>query len=242
MLRRRFLATIVSTVAPQMPSWAPRPPPGMARLTEYRKFLRAGYSLRELVAAYVRLQVVSWWWTRLKYPLRKRGARVCIDCTVEIAGTPYIEIGDDSWVQRGAWLVVPLIEMPALEPRAYLRLGNRVQVGRHVMIGANHSVELEDDVLVGPRVTIVDYTHRYDDWTRPIRDQGLTQGGFVKIGRGAFIAAGAAILGHRGLTIGEHAVVGANSVVTQDVPPYCVAVGNPARIVKRLEVSGAVSG
>jgi len=207
----------------------------MSQLDNYPQFLRAGYSLRELVAAFIRLKVLSAAWTRLKYPLRRRGARVCIDLTVDIAGAKYIEIEDDSWVQRHAWLVVPLIAIPSVENRAYLSIGKRVQLGRNTFIGAANSIRVDDDVLTAPGVTITDHNHRFEDPTRLIKEQGVTEGGFVKIGRGCLIGAGAVILGHHGLTIGEHVVIGANAVVTTDVPPRCVVAGNPARIVRRLD-------
>lgn len=199
----------------------------------YFTFLRAGYSIRELGFAFVRLKMISWLWTRLKYPLRFRGARVCIDYTVDIAGSHFIEVGDDSWVQRHAWLTVPLVSMHSVEDRAYLSIGKRVHIGRNSFIAASNRIELADDVLIGPYVTIVDHTHRYLDQDQPIREQGITQEGFVKIGAGAWIGAGATVLGHKGLSIGENAVVAAHAVLTKDLPPHCVAIGNPAQIMKR---------
>ena len=199
----------------------------------YLTFLRAGYSLRELGFAFIRLKIISWLWTRLKYSLRQRGARVCIDHTVDIAGARFIEIGDDSWVQRHAWLTVPLISMHCVEDKAYLSIGKRVHIGRNSFIAASNRIELGDDVLLGPYVTIVDHTHRYFDHEHPIREQGITQEGFVKIGAGAWIGAGATVLGHRGVSIGENAVVAAHAVLTKDLPAHHIAVGNPAQIRKK---------
>ena len=205
----------------------------MSSPNNYSAFLGSGYSVRELGFAFIRLKVFSWLWTRLKYPLRQRGAGVCIDYTVDIAGVRFIEIGDESWVQRHAWLTVPLVGMHAAEDRAYLSIGKRVHIGRNSFIAASNRIELADDVLLGPHVTIVDHTHRYSDRERTIREQGITQEGFVKIGPGAWIGAGAIVLGHRGVSIGENAVVAAHTVLTKDLPAYCMAIGNPARIIKR---------
>lgn len=205
----------------------------MLESKSYLSFLRAGYGIRELGFAFVRLKVISWVWTLLKYPLRRRGARVCIDYSVDIAGARFIEIGDDSWVQRNTWLTVPLIEMEHIEDKAYLAIGKRVQIGRNCFIAASNSVSLADDVLLGPYVTIVDHTHRYADRSCPINAQGITQEGFVTVGAGAWIGAGATVLGHRGVSIGENAVVAAHAVLTKDLPANCIAVGNPARILER---------
>jgi acetyltransferase-like isoleucine patch superfamily enzyme len=199
----------------------------------YSRFLGAGYSVRELGFAFIRLKLFSWLWTRLKYPLRRRGARVCIDYTVDIAGARFIEIGDESWIQRHTWLTVPLIDMHSVEDRVYLSIGKRVQIGRNSFIGASNCINLSDDVLLGPYVTIVDHTHRYSNYNLPIKEQGITQEGFVKIGAGAWIGAGAMVLGHRGVTIGENAVVAAHAVLTENLPAQCIAVGNPARITKK---------
>ena len=197
---------------------------------DYKAFLRAGYSIPELGFAFVRLKIVSLLWTRLKYPLRRRGARVCIDYTVDIAGARFVEIGEDSWIQRNAWLTVPLIDMKPAEDRAYLSIGKRVQIGRNCFLGASNRINLSDDVLIGPYVSIVDHSHRYADPARPIKEQGISQEGSVTVGKGAWIGAGAVILGHRGISIGENSVVAAHAVLTKDLPARSIAVGNPARI------------
>ncbi|MFA7342856.1 MAG: DapH/DapD/GlmU-related protein [Terrimicrobiaceae bacterium] len=199
---------------------------------DYKAFLRADYSLPELGFAFVRLKIVSWLWTRLKYPLRRRGARACIDYTVDIAGARFIEIGEDTWIQRHTWLTVPLIDMRRTEDRAYLSIGKRVQIGRNCFIGASNRVILSDDVLLGPHVTIVDHSHRYADPAQPVKEQGITQEGSITVGAGAWIGAGAIILGQRGLSIGENAVVAAHAVLTKDLPARCLAVGHPARITE----------
>lgn len=209
----------------------------MSQLDHYADFIRAGYTLQELVPAFIRLKILSPIWTRVKYPLRRRGARVCIDWTADLSGVRHIEIDDDSWVQRDVWLTVPLIAIPHVEDRVYLSLGKRVHVGRNAFIGAAHSIRVDDDVLMGPGVTITDHNHRFDDPTRLINQQGVTEGGFVHVGRGCFIGAGAVIVGHRGLTIGDHAVIGANAVVTKDVPPYGVVAGNPAQLIGRRDAT-----
>lgn len=199
---------------------------------DYKAFLRAGYSVPELGFAFVRLKIVSLVWTHLKYSLRRRGARVCIDYTVDIAGSRFVEIGEDSWIQRHTWLTVPLIDMCPAEDRAYLSIGKRVQIGRNCFIGASKRVVLSDDVLLGPYVTIVDHSHRYADPARPVKEQGITQEGSVTVGAGAWIGAGAIILGQRGLSVGENSVVAAHAVLTKDLPPRCLAAGNPARITE----------
>jgi acetyltransferase-like isoleucine patch superfamily enzyme len=73
--------------------------------------------------------------------------------------------------------------------------------------------------------------HNFGDLSRPVIEQGISGRG-ITIEDGAWIGAGAAVLD--GVRIGSGAVIGANAVVTHDVPPHSVAVGSPARVVKDL--------
>ncbi len=78
--------------------------------------------------------------------------------------------------------------------------------------------------------------HIFQDPSRPVREQGIVARG-IRIGDGAWIGAGAIVLD--GVTVGEGAVVGAGAVVTRDIPPYAVAVGVPARVVRQREMPPA---
>lgn len=89
-------------------------------------------------------------------------------------------------------------------------------------------------MLTGKWVTIVDNDHGLTDRTtldQPPLERELVSKGEIKIGDNVWIGDKATILS--GVTIGENSVIAANSVVTRDVPSYCVAAGNPCRVVKR---------
>jgi galactoside O-acetyltransferase len=122
-----------------------------------------------------------------------------------------------------------------------------VTVGDRTYIGASHivchtKVALGDDVMISWGVTIVDHdSHalnaaaRRDDvllWAQGRKSWAGVKISPVNIGSRAWIGFGATIL--KGVTVGEGAVIGAKSVVTRDVPPYCVVAGNPARVVREL--------
>jgi maltose O-acetyltransferase len=110
----------------------------------------------------------------------------------------------------------------------------RIQLGSHVMIGPQCTFGALSPIRIGDRV-------RFSKGVT-VETAGLDFSGGVPpyphnskpitIERGAWIGARSLILG--GVTIGEYAVIGAGSVVTKDVPAHAVAVGNPARVVKRL--------
>jgi len=110
-----------------------------------------------------------------------------------------------------------------------VRIGDRVVFGRRVTIDAYLDVEIGDDCLIADSVLVTDFDHIFDDAARPIRTQGISKSR-VAIGPDCWIGAGAAIL--RGSTVGEGSVIGAQAVVKGDIPPYSVAVGSPARVIR----------
>lgn len=212
----------------------------MARLNDYGRFLRAGYTLRELAGNGFRLLVWSRWTSFLKHSFARRGSGVVVDYTATVQGSRFIEIGAGSWVQRHAWLTVPLVELPERPKGPTLRIGERVQIGPRTTLSAVREVVVEDDVLFGMNVYVSDHVHAFRDPRTPIKDQGLPPAGRVRIGRGAWIGANAVIVADgKDLEIGANAVVAANSTVTRSIPARSVAAGAPARVVDRWdEVSG----
>jgi acetyltransferase-like isoleucine patch superfamily enzyme len=103
-------------------------------------------------------------------------------------------------------------------------------IGRGSGIVGHFSIEIGNDVWTGHNVYITDQNHGYEDVTRPISQQSQPERA-VKIGDGSWLGYGSVVL--PGVTIGEHCVIGANSVVTHDVPSFSVAVGVPARVIKQ---------
>jgi acetyltransferase-like isoleucine patch superfamily enzyme len=109
-------------------------------------------------------------------------------------------------------------------------IGDRCLIGRGSGIVGHFSIEIGNDVWTGHNVYITDQNHGYEDVTRPISQQSQPERA-VKIGDGSWLGYGSVVL--PGVTIGEHCVIGANSVVTRDVPSFSVAVGVPARVIKK---------
>lgn len=111
-----------------------------------------------------------------------------------------------------------------------IRIGDRCLIGRGSGIVAHFSIDIGDDVWTGHHVYITDQNHGYEDVTIPISRQSQPEQA-VRIGNRSWIGHGSVIL--PGVTIGHHVVIGANSVVTRDIPDYSVAVGAPAKVVRR---------
>lgn len=138
-----------------------------------------------------------------------------------------------------------------------IRIGNGVFLGRNSILSCkNGDITLEDNVnigfncevfsaskvVLGKSTLVAAYTyfvgggHDYDDPTTSVLDQGRSSAG-IECGEGAWFGAGAKILD--GVAVGAHAIIGANSVVTRDVPEYAVAAGTPATVKRdRREPAG----
>jgi acetyltransferase-like isoleucine patch superfamily enzyme len=110
-----------------------------------------------------------------------------------------------------------------------LRLGDKCVVARGVSINCYLDVDIGECALIADDVYISDFDHRFDDLSVPIKDQGIAKAR-VRIGRDVWLGTKTTV--SRGVRIGEGTVVGANSVVTRDLPDFSVAVGAPARVVK----------
>jgi len=107
-------------------------------------------------------------------------------------------------------------------------IGNRSFIGMsNVIIGP---VEIGDNVIFAQHVVVSGLNHGYKNPDIPIKDQECSTKD-IKIGADSWIGANVVITA--GVTIGKHAVVAAGSVVTKSVPDYCIAAGNPARIMKQ---------
>lgn len=117
-----------------------------------------------------------------------------------------------------------------------LIIGKGADLGEYTHITATNKIVIGDNLLTGRWVTITDNSHGdtdYDSLQKPPLQRLVTSKGPVIIGNNVWIGDKATIL--PGVTIGDGVVVAANSVVTKNVPAYCVVAGNPARIIKRNE-------
>lgn len=113
-----------------------------------------------------------------------------------------------------------------------IRLCDRVSVQQNLHLTCANFIEIGKNTAIAANVTITDIHHPYEDISIPIENQALVVKEVV-IGEDCKIYNNVVIL--PGVHIGKHVSVGANSVVTQDLPDYCIAVGAPAKVVKRYD-------
>ena len=135
-------------------------------------------------------------------------------------------------LEVGAWtLLEPNVWITAPAP-AQVRIGFGCFLNHGVMIAAQHLVEIGDHCMLANGCFVSDTSHRFDDPGRPVPWQGFESKGPTRIGANSWL--GAHVVVTSGVTIGERCVIGANSVVTGDIPPWSVAVGAPARVVRQV--------
>lgn len=162
--------------------------------------------------------------------LRAAGQRIADDVSfgrrvqIDIDETARVDIGPGTKILQDSWLIA--------EAHDTLRIGESVFIGQHCTVSG--SVEIGDSTLIASFVSIIDAQHVMDDPTVPIARQGGRKNPIL-IGRDVWIGASSIVLG--GVTIGDHAVVGANSTVTRDVPPWAIVAGSPASIIRMREQS-----
>ncbi|OAB63855.1 hypothetical protein AY599_18605 [Leptolyngbya valderiana BDU 20041] len=139
-----------------------------------------------------------------------------------------IAIGANVTLFRGA-----RIEAVGAGQTPQVVLGERVSIQRDVHIGACQSVEILDGTVFGSGVYVTDHDHDYRDPKRGYFGTGELLAAPVRIGPKVWVGERAIIL--KGVTIGEGAIIGAGALVNRDVPPYCIAVGVPARVIRRFD-------
>ena len=123
-----------------------------------------------------------------------------------------------------------------IEPKPYtprIQIGNRVSATGGLQIASCHEVVVEDDVLFATNVHMTDAFHGYEHVDLAYKFQHLWKAGSIRIGRGSWVGQNVVIA--PGVSIGEMCIIGANSVVNKDVPPYSIALGAPAVPIKRWD-------
>jgi acetyltransferase-like isoleucine patch superfamily enzyme len=135
-----------------------------------------------------------------------------------------LRVGAGTLLEPGVWITAP---SPA---RIHIGAGTFLNMG--VMVAAMDLVEIGDHCMFANGCFITDADHRFDDPDRPITWQGFRSKGPTRVGDNVWCGTNVVITS--GVTVGERCVIGANSVVNRDLPPYSIAVGAPARVIKQI--------
>ena len=143
----------------------------------------------------------------------------------------YIHIGSGTMIGPHTTLSAGMMPGQQCLTDPVVRIGDRCLIGKGSGIVGHFSIDIGDDVWTGHHVYITDQNHGYEDVNLPISQQTQPERA-VSIGNGSWLGYGTVVL--PGATIGEHVTIGANSVVTGEIPSYCVAVGAPAKVIRRF--------
>ena len=178
-------------------------------------------------------------WIGAVRPFASFGAGVSIHRSCVLQNPRQIAIGDFVTLHPDVWLCAHESAGKASSPS--LIIDGSSLIGRRSHIFAKNRIHIEADVISAASVLIQDHGPAFDDPSIPIRYQGASEGGMIRIGRGTWIGQGAAVVCEEGeLTLGANCVVAANSVVTRSAPANSLLSGNPARIVKQFDPTRGV--
>jgi len=179
------------------------------------------------------LKKISGVWFRLllspyyKFRLAAFGNNSRIIKPTAIDGAKRIFIGNKVLISHYGWLAA----MPLTgDADCKLAIGDGTYIGRFAHIYATSKIEIGKKVLMADKVYISDNLHGYKNIQMPVIDQPIVQADQVSIGDGSWLGENVCIVG---ASVGKHCVIGANAVVTKSIPDHCIAVGAPAKIIKR---------
>lgn len=158
----------------------------------------------------------------------KTGGKFTVCNPLRVVEPSFIEIGNQVFIRDQIWLEAIVAD----EGTPSIRICDRVYIGDYAHINAVRRIRIGAGCVLANHVFITDHNHRFKNVTIPIRQQGVEWIGDVEIGEDTWIGEKVSVLGAR---IGKHCVIGANSVVVQDIPDYSIAVGSPARVIKKFD-------
>ncbi|GFE60325.1 DapH/DapD/GlmU-related protein [Geobacter sp. AOG2] len=161
---------------------------------------------------------------------KKYGANVTILKPSMITNPKYIEIGSNVLIREYSRIeAVDTYGNAKYTPE--LKIGDGTHIEQFFHVGSCECVEIGKNVLIAGRVYISDHNHNFKNIEEPIVNQGIEAGGKVVIGDNSWLGEGCVIL--PGVSIGKGAVIGSNAVVTKSIPPFSVAVGIPAKVIRQ---------
>jgi acetyltransferase-like isoleucine patch superfamily enzyme len=156
------------------------------------------------------------------------GARTRLSLPIQLVGAERITLGSRIYFGPGCWLLTH-------GPEGRLEVGDDTSIAGYCVLSAATNVRIGRSVLFARNVYIADHRHGFELDDTPIIDQPLANIRPVVVEDGAWLGQNVVLL--PGVTVGRGAVVGANSVIREDVPPRSVVAGAPGRVVRRLSGS-----
>lgn len=157
----------------------------------------------------------------------KIGCRSYIHSSVHLLGKDSIRVGNNTCVSEGTWLNVNHRQ----EGKVAIDIGSNCFIGKNNFFSSGDMILIGDYTLTTIGCKFIGSTHKIDDPEVPYLLSGTTSNDQIRIGVNCFLGAGSTVLGN--VKVGHGSVIGANSLVLHDIPPFSIAIGNPAKIIKR---------
>jgi acetyltransferase-like isoleucine patch superfamily enzyme len=158
------------------------------------------------------------WFVNPFYHKKGKGARIRPRTRMDVVPWNKFELGIDSTIEDFSAINNGVGDVI---------IGDRTKIGlSNTIIGP---VTIGNDIRLAQNITLSGLNHNYEDISLPIHEQGVSTSPII-IEDETWIGANVVVVA--GVTIGKHSIVAAGSIVTKNIPPYSVAVGNPARVIK----------
>ena len=143
-----------------------------------------------------------------------------------------VYIGENVCVLSNGWIdVIESYGSITYKPR--IEIGSNTYIGHNAHIISCQSIKIGSQVVIADKVYITDNLHGYEDVNKSVLETDLVSPGPVVIEDQVWLGENVCVLPN--VTIGRHSVIGSNSVVTKSIPPYSVAVGSPAVVIKKYD-------
>jgi acetyltransferase-like isoleucine patch superfamily enzyme len=188
------------------------------------------YPLHKKFAVFIKLKEQK----KIYRNFKKTGNGMSIRLPCRIINPQFISIGENFHSLNDLRLEA-ICEYEGVQYFPQIIIGNNVNINASCHIACIDRVSIGNNVLIASNVYISDHSHgktSKEDLEIPPLKRLLFTNGSVNIEDNVWIGEGVCVL--PGVTIGKNSIIGANSVVSKDVPPYCIVAGSPAKILKDL--------
>lgn len=161
----------------------------------------------------------------------RKGKGVYLHSSVQILGASNVTIGNNTFISEQTWINVN----HRIKGAVAISIGDNCFIGRRNFFTSGKNIKIGHYVLTTIDCKFICSTHIADNPFTPYIASGTTSDGVISVGANCFFGAGSMILGN--VVIGHGSVIGAGSLVTKDIPPFSLVIGNPAKILRRYSFS-----
>ena len=164
-----------------------------------------------------------------RFSFKELAPRSTLSMPFSVEGARNIAIKKNVFIKPNAWFLA-LNHSNSTSKNPKISIDEGTYIGRNAHIVSLKSIRIGKNVLMGDNVYIADNFHRFNRVDIPYKSQGVGFKAEVEIGDGTWLGENVCVISSK---IGKQCIIGANSLVINDLPDYCMAVGSPARIIKK---------